>query len=145
MQTRVWGTSFDMAVYPEQAQLRVTLVEGRVEASVASGEKRLLLPDQQLCFDTLKRVLSVVSVNAREWILWKNGILHIDNETFPDMLNKLSRWYGITFINKADIPLSDRFNGKFHREDIETAMHAIALSADVEFTCEGETVTIYSR
>lgn len=145
LQTRVLGTSFDMSVYSKQVQASVTLVEGQVEALLSSGEKQLLSPDQQLRFDTLSGALSVVSVNAREWIQWKNGILRIDNETFPDMLDKLSRWYGVTFVNKANIAVADRFNGKFHREDIEAAMHTIALSADVGFTCEGEIITIYDR
>lgn len=145
LQTRVLGTSFDMSVYPEQAQASVTLVDGRVEALLASGEKRLLSPDQQLRIDTSGHVLAVASVNAREWAQWKDGILRIDNETFPDMLDKLSRWYGVTFINEADIASSDRFNGKFHREDIEAAMHAIALSADVGYTCKGDVITIYPR
>ena len=102
----------------------------------------MLRPNQQAVLDSAARQLAVQDVDARALTQWKDGILRLDNQTFDEMLGKLSRWYGITFINRASVSPSDRFNGKFYREDIEEAMHVISLSAKIRYVTRQDTIII---
>lgn len=144
LETRVLGTSFDICAYPDLPERRIILVEGRVQAT-AYQRKIVLHPNQQLAVDTALRNLSVTNIDAREMTLWKDGILQLKDQTFNEMLNKLSRWYGVTFVNSADIPATDRFNGKFNRENIREAMKTISLSAHIEVTYKQDTVIIQPK
>ena len=139
MRTEVLGTEFDVANYPDNNH--VVLVEGSVRVS-AFDQKTVLRPNQQAVLDSAARQLAVQDVDARALTQWKDGILRLDNQTFDEMLGKLSRWYGITFINRASVSPSDRFNGKFYREDIEEAMHVISLSAKIRYVTRQDTIII---
>lgn len=139
VETRVLGTSFDMANYPDNHS--ITLVEGSVQVS-AFDQKTVLRPNQQVVVDSARHRLTVREVDAKLLTQWKDGILRLDNQTFDEMLGKLSRWYGITFINQASVPSDDRFNGKFYREDIGEAMHVISLSAKIKYVTRQDTIVI---
>ena len=101
--------------------------------------------DQQLTLDTLQQKMSITDIYAKLMTQWKDGILRLDNQNFNEMLDKLSRWYGITFVNNASIDSSDRLNGKFHRDDIQEAMHIISLSANITYTIKQDTIFIHPK
>ncbi|MFR7875130.1 MAG: FecR family protein [Butyricimonas paravirosa] len=143
-ETRVLGTSFDICSYPDMAETSIILVEGCIQAT-AYHRKAILHADQQLTLDTLQQKMSITDIDAKLMTQWKDGILRLDNQNFNEMLDKLSRWYGITFVNNASIDSSDRFNGKFHREDIQEAMHIISLSANITYTIKQDTIFIHPK
>ena len=144
LETRVLGTSFDICSYPDMAETCIILVEGCIQAT-AYHRKAILHADQQLTLDTLQQKMSITDIDAKLMTQWKDGILRLDNQNFNEMLDKLSRWYGITFVNNASIDSSDRFNGKFHREDIQEAMHIISLSANITYTIKQDTIFIHPK
>lgn len=143
VETRVLGTAFDMSLYPDEGD-RVVLVEGMVRVA-AYGHEAVLHPDQQAVADAAGQQIAVETVDARALTMWKDGILLLDNQNFEEMLGKLSRWYGITFVNRATVSSDDRFNGKFHREDVGEAMHIISLSAKVNYTIKQDTIYIQNN
>ena len=144
LETRVLGTSFDINAYPGSGETTLTLVEGRVEAN-SYGNKTILYPDQQIALDTLTRRMWLKEVDAAAITSWKDGILQLEHLTFPQMLDKLSLWYGITFINHSQISDTEHFNGKFDREDIRQAMETIALSAQIQYEILQDTIIIQSK
>ena len=144
LETRVLGTSFDICSYPDMAETSIILVEGCIQAT-AYHRKAILHADQQLTLDTLQQKMSITDIDAKLMTQWKDGILRLDNQNFNEMLDKLSRLYGITFVNNASIDSSDRFNGKFHREDIQEAMHIISLSANITYTIKQDTIFIHPK
>lgn len=144
LETRVLGTSFDICSYPDMAETSIILVEGCIQAT-AYHRKAILHADQQLTLDTPQQKMSITDIDAKLMTQWKDGILRLDNQNFNEMLDKLSRWYGITFVNNASIDSSDRFNGKFHREDIQEAMHIISLSANITYTIKQDTIFIHPK
>lgn len=118
MEVKVLGTHFNVNAYNDESDIRVTLLEGRVE--LASGKhKTILKPGQQgvLPINTAvpfsgRRpdggILVSGDVDLDAVMAWKNGFFQFDYTPVETVLKELSRWYDIQVIyenGKPDIKL----------------------------------------
>jgi len=135
MKVEVLGTSFDVESRKNGKSTSVILVEGSVKV-LADGQSRIISPDEKLSIDRFKRNISVTNVDAKTLTLWKDGVLVLKDNTFDEMIESLCSWYGVEIIDNSSVPESERFNGRFDRENIATAVETIALSAKVGYRIE---------
>jgi transmembrane sensor len=135
MKVEVLGTSFDVESRKNGKSTSVILVEGSVKV-IADGQTKIITPNEKLSIDRLNRNISVSNVDARVLTLWKDGILVLKELSFDDMIESLCSWYGVEIIDRSTVPETERFNGRFDREDIGTAIETIALSAKVGYRIE---------
>ncbi len=142
MNIEVIGTSFDVNSYPDSELNTMTLVTGKVK--VTTPYKQIMAsPDDQIYYNTNTHKTGSQKVNALSEVLWKDGILSLKDLTFEQVLQKLQRWYGYTFINKTAISDNELFNGKFDQEDIETVMETLALSINIQYSIKNDTIIIH--
>ncbi len=132
MRVEVLGTSFDVESNKNAENSSVILVEGSVKV-FADGQSKIISPDEKYSINRLDREVSVSSVDSRTMTLWKDGILVLSELTFDSMLDNLRSWYGVEIINNSSVSKTEKFYGKFDRENIEEAMKTIAISAKVRY------------
>jgi len=132
MDVEVLGTSFDVESRNTGENASVILVEGSVKVH-ADGKTTIIRPDEQMKFSRKDREMSVKNVDSKSLTMWKDGVLVVDGQTFLELIESLSSWYGVQIIDETLIPRSDKFNGKFDREDIEAAIKAICISANTKY------------
>jgi ferric-dicitrate binding protein FerR (iron transport regulator) len=135
MKVEVLGTSFDVESRRNGKSTSVILVEGSVKV-LADGQSRIISPDEKLSIDRFKRNISVTNVDAKTLTLWKDGVLVLKDNTFDEMIESLCSWYGVEIVDNSTVPETERFNGRFDRENIATAVETIALSAKVGYRIE---------
>lgn len=135
MKVEVLGTSFDVESRKNGKSTSVILVEGSVKV-LADGQSMIISPDEKLSIDRFKRNISVTNVDAKTLTLWKDGVLVLKDNTFDEMIESLCSWYGVEIIDNSTVPETERFNGRFDRENIATAVETIALSAKVGYRIE---------
>ncbi|MCK9628400.1 MAG: FecR domain-containing protein [Bacteroidales bacterium] len=135
MKVEVLGTSFDVESRKNGKSTSVILVEGSVKV-LADGQSRIISPDEKLSIDRFKRNISVTSVDAKTLTLWKDGVLVLKDNTFDEMIEAICSWYGVEIVDNSSVPETERFNGRFDRENIATAIETIALSAKVGYRIE---------
>ena len=135
MKVEVLGTSFDVESRKNGKSTSVILVEGSVKV-LADGQSRIISPDEKLSIDRFKRNISITNVDAKTLTLWKDGVLVLKDNTFDEMIESLCSWYGVEIIDNSTVPETERFNGRFDRENIATAVETIALSAKVGYRIE---------
>jgi ferric-dicitrate binding protein FerR (iron transport regulator) len=87
----VLGTHFNILAYPDEARSKVTLLEGSVAVSNASG-RHLLKPGMQAL---IGNTITTGPANVEEAVAWKNGLFIFDNEDIYSIMRKLSRWYNV--------------------------------------------------
>lgn len=94
MEVRVLGTKFNVSAYENEAEQRVVLVEGSVEAGRADRKKNVVLkPDQLYTLSGGNESVSEVDVTA--YISWVHGLYVFESEPLPAILSRLTRYYGI--------------------------------------------------
>jgi len=95
---RVLGTKFNVSVYDDDAVNSIVLAEGKVKVNTPTTSLDLK-PREMLTLagDNIEKT----TVNVGEYISWKEGVLHFDKATLSEILNKVARYYNLSF-NKSD-------------------------------------------
>ncbi|MCK9303969.1 MAG: FecR family protein [Bacteroidales bacterium] len=132
MEVEVLGTSFDVESSEAAKNSSVILVEGSVRVT-ANGQTKVISPNEKFTLNHVFNEVSISNIDSKTMTLWKDGILVLKELSFDQMIESLSSWYGVEIEDRSTVPETDRFNGKFDREDIKAAMKTIALSAKVKY------------
>lgn len=135
MKIEVLGTSFDVESKSTGDDASVILVEGSVKVS-AEGKTTIIHPDEQMNLSRLSRTMTVKPVDSKLLTMWKDGVLIVHGQTFSGLIESISSWYGVQIIDRTGVSKSDKFNGRFDREDIEAAIKAVCISAGTKYKIE---------
>ncbi|MCG8323414.1 MAG: DUF4974 domain-containing protein [Cytophagales bacterium] len=146
--TTVIGTSFNIEAFPEDAQISISLVEGKVKVEAFDDEgqykktaETFLTPGEQVIYKD-GQALKKERFDREVVTAWKDGILNFKKADFEEIIDKLEKWYGVEFKvlnqNREDI----RFSGTFQNETLKNVLEAISYSQKFTYHIEGENITI---
>jgi transmembrane sensor len=99
--TRVLGTSFNVATYPENKQVAVTVLTGKVSV----GNNQLTPRQQATCSQDGKTVALYENIDPGEITGWKEHKIIYNNKPLSQLAASLERWYGITI--RLDAPVAN--------------------------------------
>lgn len=139
--TEVLGTRFEVNTYGDRDEVSATLVEGNVRVGVGSRFV-VIKPNQQFTFNTKSGTIEVNEVDAARKVMWKDGILVIDNEAFRDVVWKLERWYGVSIVNETGLVFTQSFSGEFDREDIHMAIESLCTNLNITYTMDKDRIIL---
>lgn len=137
--TTVLGTRFSVRKYPEDADVRIVVAEGKVSAQgnvlskgdvmyVAEGD----LPD----------IASMDDVT--HLLAWTTGTLAFDNATLAEALPALSRWYDVDFVMSDPSLGARRLTTTLDDTGLTyETLTLISQSLGIRFTRVGRTITLY--
>ncbi len=99
---KVLGTSCNVSAYLDENISSTTLVTGSVnvfvptaEDDVASETSRTLIPGEQWAINKSNRHVSVKSVDIKDIIAWKDGLIAFTNLDLKSIMKKVARWYDV--------------------------------------------------
>ena len=143
-EVKVVGTQFNVRAYPEDASHHVSLSEGIVSVQgVAKNETDpvILQPGESLSVNE-QGEKSKSTFNHRVTLGWRMGILHFEDASFHDVVNKLERWYGKKFLVEGDSKGTWKFSSEFHNETLENVLKAISYAKGFEYQINDKSVTL---
>lgn len=119
MQLQVLGTKFNFRDYPEDHEVIVSLLEGKVELNnlLRKEKEAVLAPDERAVLNKANGLLKVESVTASNASQWTDGYLFFDEELLPDIAKKLERSYNVKIHIANDSLKTFRFYGNFVRRE----------------------------
>tara|TARA_B110000090_G_scaffold209467_1_gene266159 strand:+ start:2685 stop:3854 length:1170 start_codon:yes stop_codon:yes gene_type:complete len=130
-EVEVLGTEFNIKAYKDEANIYTTLVEGKVAISTPNL-KQLLIPNQQSFVDTLKDTLSVIKVDVKGEISWKDGVFSFVDKPLIDIMKVISRWYDVDIIFENKELESVEFMGTLNKnqsiEEILSIMKSFSIN-----------------
>ena len=141
----VLGTEFNVSSYKDDEHIVTTLVEGKVNVyrTISSKENQILLPNQQSSMSRASGEITSKNVDPQNFIAWKSGAFHFQDQTFDSMVKTLSRWYDINVFYENEALWDIKFTGRFKRyDDFETVIKLIERTDEVKFKIKGKTVII---
>ncbi|MES2329947.1 MAG: FecR domain-containing protein [Bacteroidota bacterium] len=127
------GTSFNVKNYPDEPNVKTTLLEGevRINKSIA------LKPGQQYYNG------KILSANTDEVMAWKNGSFYLDQRELGDVANDLGRWYDVDIVfNNAASKHSIVFGGKMGRDLSLQELISFLEKMEVKCRLEGKRLII---
>lgn len=147
LQLQVLGTKFNFRDYPEDHEVVVSLLEGKVGLNNLLREEKeaLLSPDERAVLNKANGLLTVESVTASNASQWTDGYLFFDEELLPDIAKELERSYNVKIHIANDSLKTFRFYGNFVRreQNIQEVLEALASTEKMQYEIEERNITIY--
>jgi len=134
----VLGTHFNINAYPDENEIKTTLLQGSVKIKVAD-KSYLLKPGEQ---STLRNGnVNVATADINEAIGWKNGIFYFNDAGIESVMRQLSRWYDVDVKYEGQIK-ERKFSGEISR-NVNASQILDALSfKKIHYSINGKTIII---
>lgn len=144
LEIEVLGTRFNLSAYPSDKFVETVLVEGRVKVIEEKGlfvkKEYELEPNQLASFNRIDSEHKISNVDVLNYVTWHDGYLNFESSELNRIIKKLERYYNVQI--KLAHPLTGQkaISGKLKlKEDVESALLVLAISADMELLKINET------
>ena len=137
----VLGTHFNVNAYTDEANIRTTLLEGKVKVSSEKQTTLYLEPGQQSGIDKNGEIRVVKNADTDEAIAWLKGRFQFNSADLRSMLRQISRWYDVEVEYRGPVDL--HFSGQLTRnEEVTKVFEKLQLTGEVHFNIEGRKVIV---
>ncbi len=157
-QVKVLGTQFNINAYDDEADIKVTLLEGSVKMLVNKAgagsiiESKTLIPGEQAVLNNAalitvsnKDLISLTrQIDISEVMAWKNGEFRFKNTPVAYLLRQAARWYNVEFAYASDISAITLSGVITRQENISKLLEIIAATKQVQFAIEGKKIIVTS-
>ena len=137
--TTVYGTSFNVRAYSNEAEMSVAVNSGKVGVMSATdtGTVVMLLPNDKLVYAGRKFTKTVVEIEADGWI---NGDLIFDQTPLAEVFTTISRKFDVHI--EADIAQYQdcRLTASFHNQPLPAVLKTLKLAMNIQSTQKGQTI-----
>jgi|AGTN01.3.fsa_nt_gi Fe2+-dicitrate sensor, membrane component len=143
-QVKVYGTAFNLSAY-ENASPSVVLVEGSVALRTsANKEETPLRPNELAVYDSQSGTFNKQKVDIQNHISWKEGYLTLQKTPMTEILDRIGRYYNLSFNYEQDVNLQKRTcTGKIYlSENLDNVMTTIALLSSTRYEKENNRIYI---
>ncbi|MEO7214930.1 FecR domain-containing protein [Mucilaginibacter sp.] len=136
------GTEFNVDAYPDDQELKTTLINGSVRVNVDDNSPIMLKPGEQSRISGDK--LTVVSADMEAVTAWMQGKLVFNHEGLESIMTKVARIYDVQFIWQDEQLKKLKFNGAVSRtKKLNTVLNFFRKTGEVDFLVEGKTVKVF--
>lgn len=145
---KVLGTTFNVTSYPDDAEVKVSLVEGKVNVYTTSEaeENILLSPNEQAIYNKEHKLLSMKKIDATSQVAWTTGKLVFVNEKLLDILKTVGKRYDVQMLVQSQKVYAEYFSGSI---DADLTLEEVLSYLDVDnkfiWRKKGKTIVITDR
>ena len=147
VQVRVLGTKFNFRDYPEDGEVVVSLIEGKValKNKIRQEADLVLMPDEQMVLDKKEKVMKKESMNAQAVLQWAEGCLSFDETPLLEVAKILERSYDVEIEFTEESLKELRFYGNFNRtkQGLNDILNALSATGKVHYMLKGEKIVLY--
>lgn len=142
--TKVFGTQFNISSFENEENIKVVLVEGSVSVYTTNDidSQNILKPNQIATYAKNESKISINQVDIISHIAWIDGVLLFKNETFNTIIKKLERHYNVSIINNNSKLEKEKFTGRFETENIEEVLNTFKRTASFNYKINKKEIII---
>ena len=143
---KVLGTKFNLSAYPDDAIIKTTLTEGKVELQDSEREKLILAPGQIGSFNKKSGDLYYLTEESAHNLSWMEKKLYMDNMSLKEICKILERWYDvqITFTEKGTGE-KVHYTGVLQEKSIYDVFEALNKISKIEYKIKGRNIVISEK
>lgn len=146
MATTALGTSFNIRAYEDENSISIALATGKVKVESSEttdhAEVYQLLPGELLTYDMALANYKKERFDLKAQLAWKDGIIYFHDASFEQVIDELSRWYGVSFGIENQPAGSWRYTGEFRKENLENVLLSISYAKKFDFKINDDTVKL---
>ncbi len=143
---KVLGTEFNVKSYENDIEETTTLYSGKITLLAGnSNSEKVVLPSQQAVVGVMESVKITRPDALLETKAWTEGKLIFDATPLDEVVKILERWHGVEITVKDAKILKYNITANFESESIHQIMYIIKNCALVDYSIEGNRVTLFAR
>lgn len=145
LKVKVLGTSFNVASYNNDNDMRLTLEKGSVSMldPISNEEVVRVKPNEMVTFSKIDHHLTVKKVETDLYSSWRNGQFKFRKLSFEEISKRLSRNYNVTIIFHNRFLKTAKFSGVFFNyEPLDLILRVLQTNTAFRYKIEKDTVTI---
>ncbi|MFS4418529.1 FecR family protein [Maribacter sp. 2307ULW6-5] len=144
MNTRVYGTKFNVSSYKNENNTATVLVEGSVGVYKSNNEDAespiVMVPGTRAVFQNEE--IKVAKANISKYTAWtKNKLLFLD-DPFHIIIRKLERHFAVEINNEFTELESKNFTGTFEKESLADILNIFREYTPFEYRIENDVIVI---
>ena len=141
----VLGTSFNVNSFPEQDEISVSLVSGKVKILPSPEDQDhpdeiILTKGEKVTIDKISLEAVTSSFEAAAEVGWKDGLLVFEGDDYKRVMTKLERWYGATFIANNKPIGKWQIKGRFDNLSLEEVLENLKYTHKIDYKIDNKTV-----
>ncbi|HMJ48171.1 MAG TPA: FecR domain-containing protein [Ferruginibacter sp.] len=153
MAVTVLGTHFNVNAYDDEANIKVTLLEGSVRInalaptpSERAGGEVVLKPGHQAQVSNqanqkIKQITVQTNVDLDEVMAWKNGVFKFKDASIELLMRQVEKWYDVEIVYEGKI--KDHFVATIPRTvTVANVFRILEETGGVHFKIDGKKVTV---
>lgn len=142
--TKVYGTAFNISSYANEAFQEIVLVEGSVGVYDVNNEDAqvMLNPNEKAKICKKEKRIRTRKVEVENYIAWKDNVLLFSDLEFEHILKKLERHYNVSIHNFNTDIAHHRYTGTFESETLTEVLHALSKIQHFSYTEKGDEIII---
>ena len=143
--TTVLGTSFNINAYASAEEIKVAVLTGKVFVENQDGTAKnslTITPKEMAVFNKTSGNLNKYTYSYLKEVAWKDNIIHFENANMDSIIDKLTQWYGVTFILNKRIASKKDYTATYDNKSLEEVLRGLSFAFDFEFTIDNKVVTI---
>lgn len=144
-EVEVLGTHFNLMAYSDAAHQETTLLEGAVNVKHANQTQKIYPGEQARFSNKNNNRIKVSKVNVEVIMSWKSNLFFFEDTSIEEVMNQLSRWYGVTVVYGSKIP-DVAFTGVLPRsEDVTSVLNFLQETNEVKFKLSGNKIIVENK
>ena len=148
LKVKVLGTVFNIRSYHEDPEVEVDLVEGKVNVSMNSDEKKnvVLSPDECLIYNKERQQMRKDVTDAKRMTLWTTGRLNFVNTSFVSLMKDIERRYNVKINIESEQAQKEIFSGSIDvKLSIEDVLEYIDVDKKYTWTRKGNMIVVQDK
>ena len=145
LDVKVLGTKFNVNAYPENGEVRVSLLEGSVSmTNTGTTESVVLNPMETGIYRSGSRQITVEQGLEKNALAWMKNQLVFNGETFEEIVRLLERRFDVKIhIHNKELR-KRRFGGDFGEEaSVDKILRVMAVNGRFKYTIKNDIIDIY--
>lgn len=146
LSTTVLGTAFNIKATAGTNQIKVTVTRGKVKVSRGEKTLGLLLPDQEISYNTNNQTYQQYQIDAAKVTNWLPSDLFFDNATFGEATQILEQRFNVKIQFEHEQVKNCRFSGTaIATKEIEEIIDVMCKFNNCTYKRKGNTITIFGN
>lgn len=147
IQTLVLGTKFNISGYPDDEMAKVSLVEGKVQVDIDNDtrKRQILKPGDQLIYTKKDSTSAITTFIKDDAAGWKDNLLTLNYESWPEAAKKISRWYNVKVELKSTALTDCKLKGSFASMSLTQVLRQLSYISGISWEIQGKTVYITGK
>ena len=140
LEVQVMGTSFNINNYVNKP-VSISLMSGKLQVST-DDQQLYLLPGEKAVYEAANHIIHKQRWNYNQDLAWIDGVIYFENNTFGEVLDRLSLWYGVKFVLEGKPVTVKHYNALFRNESLKNVLENLSFTNQFTYKIINEMVTI---